>query len=99
MRTIRSPAAGFVQFSGRVVDRDLITIDHGNGLVTTLEPVTSPLVAGDRVARGEDVGIVRDGGHTPAGGVHFGVRWHGEYINPMVVLGGVPRAVLLPCCA
>jgi|TARA_B100000678_G_scaffold39158_1_gene28820 murein DD-endopeptidase MepM/ murein hydrolase activator NlpD len=99
VRTIRSPAAGFVQFSGRVVDRDLITIDHGNGLVTTLEPVTSPLVAGDRVARGEDVGIVGDGGHTPAGGVHFGVRWHGEYINPMVVLGGVPRAVLLPCCA
>lgn len=98
VRAVRSPAAGVVQFSGRVVDRDLITIDHGNGLVTTLEPVTSPLAVGDRVGRSEEVGVVDEGGHTPAGAVHFGVRWHGEYINPMVLLGGVPRAVLLPCC-
>lgn len=98
IRTVRSPAAGVVQFNGRVVDRDLITIDHGNGLVTTLEPVTSPLAVGDRVGRGEEVGVGDEGGHTPAGAVHFGVRWHGEYINPMVLLGGVPRAVLLPCC-
>ena len=98
IRSVRSPAAGVVQFTGRVVDRDLITIDHGNGLVTTLEPVTSPLAVGDRVGRGAEVGIVAEGGHTPPGAVHFGVRWHGEYINPMVLLGGVPRAVLLPCC-
>ncbi|MBD3751382.1 MAG: M23 family metallopeptidase [Micrococcales bacterium] len=98
IRTVRSPAAGVVQFSGRVVDRDLITIDHGNGLVTTLEPVTSPLSRGDRVARGDEVGVVSEGGHTPVGAVHFGVRWQGEYINPLVLLGGVPRAVLLPCC-
>lgn len=98
VRTVRSPAPGVVQFSGRVVDRDVITIDHGNGLVTTLEPVTSSLSTGDRVERGEDVGVVSEGGHTPVGAVHFGVRWNGEYINPIVLLGGVPRAVLLPCC-
>lgn len=98
VRAVRSPAAGVVQFSGRVVDRELITIDHGNGLVTTMEPVTSSLSAGDRVARGEEVGVVSEGGHTPVGAVHFGVRWNGEYINPLVLLGGVPRAVLLPCC-
>jgi murein DD-endopeptidase MepM/ murein hydrolase activator NlpD len=97
-RTVRSPAPGVVRFTGTVVDRDLITIDHGDGFVTTLEPVASPLRVGDRVDRGQHVGIVTEGGHAPRDAVHFGVRWHGEYINPMLLLGGVPRAILLPCC-
>ena len=50
------------------------------------------------MARGEAVGELAFGGHTAPGAVHFGVRYEGEYINPLVLLGGVPRAVLLPCC-
>ena len=38
------------------------------------------------------------GGHAVPGTLHFGVRLHGRYINPMLLLGGVPRAVLVPCC-
>lgn len=95
---VRSPAAGIVAFAGRVVDRDLVTIDHGNGLVTTLEPVTASVAEGQRVERGQPVGAIAAGGHAPAGAVHFGVRRDGEYINPMLLLGGVPRAILLPCC-
>ena len=30
------------------------------------------------------------------GCVHFGVRVHGEYVSPLLFLGGLPRAVLLP---
>lgn len=93
-----APASGVVAFSGTVVDRPLITIDHGGGLVTTLEPVESDLSPGDPVARGEAVGRVAVGGHATPGAVHFGVRLDGEYINPMLLLGGIPRAVLLPCC-
>ena len=48
--------------------------------------------------RGDEVGVVALGGHTAAGALHFGVRLDGEYINPLLLLGGVPRAVLLPCC-
>ncbi|WP_275934957.1 hypothetical protein [Microbacterium testaceum] len=44
------------------------------------------------------MGGVATGGHTGPGTVHFGVRLDGEYINPLRLLGGVPRAVLLPCC-
>mgnify|MGYP001116210698 CR=1 FL=1 len=44
------------------------------------------------------VGTVDVGGHTPAGAVHFGVREDGVYINPLLLLGGVERAILLPCC-
>lgn len=97
--SVMAPASGVVAFSGTVVDRPLITIDHGDGLVTTLEPVASELSPGDAVARGDDVGTVASGGSAPPGAVHFGVRWHGEYVNPLLLLGGVPRAILLPCCA
>lgn len=95
---VRAPADGVVAFSGRVVDRGVVTIDHGDGLVTTLEPVEDAPPVGSVVARGDAVGVVRGGGHTAEGAVHFGVRRHGEYINPALLLGGVPRAVLLPCC-
>ncbi|GAA3772457.1 hypothetical protein GCM10022240_25660 [Microbacterium kribbense] len=96
---VRAPQRGVVAFSGRVADRPIVTIDHGDGLVTTLEPVASDLVAGAAIARGAVVGTVSAGGHAAPGTVHFGVRLHGDYINPMLLLGGVPRAVLLPCCA
>jgi murein DD-endopeptidase MepM/ murein hydrolase activator NlpD len=93
-----APAAGIVAFSGAVAGRGILTIDHGNGLVTTLEPVVSDLSAGDGVARGDPVATVGLGGHATSGALHFGVRLDGEYINPMLLLGDPPRAVLLPCC-
>jgi murein DD-endopeptidase MepM/ murein hydrolase activator NlpD len=95
---VRAPADGIVAFAGRVAGRGVLTIDHGSGLVTTLEPVDTTLVPGASVRRGEDVGTLALGGHAAAGDLHFGVRLNGEYINPMLLLGGVPRAVLLPCC-
>lgn len=96
--SVRSPAAGTVAFAGAVAGRGVVTIDHGDGLVTTLEPVDASVTAGQPVARGEGVAVVSVGGHAEAGTVHFGVRLDGEYINPLLLLGGVPRAVLLPCC-
>lgn len=95
---VTAPADGVVAFRGSVADRPLITIDHGSGLVSTFEPLTSPLSPGDAVAAGDEVGVVDHGGHTPPGAVHLGVRLDGDYINPMLLFGEVPRAVLLPCC-
>ncbi len=96
--TIRAPAPGVVAFRGTVADRPLITISHAGGLVTTLEPVLSTLNPGDPVTTGTDVGTLAVGGHSAPGALHVGVRWHGAYINPLLLFGGVPRAVLLPCC-
>lgn len=95
---IASPAAGVVAFAGSVAGRPLVTIDHGAGLVTTLEPVRALVPVGAAVTAAQTVGTVDAGGHTPPGSAHFGVREHGEYINPMLLFGEVPRAVLLPCC-
>ena len=95
---VSAPAAGIVAFRGTVVDRPLITIEHAGGLVSTFEPVMSPLAPGDAVAAGDVIGVVESGGHTPTGAVHLGVRLEGDYINPMLLFGPVARAVLLPCC-
>lgn len=93
-----APADGVVAFRGTVVNRAVLTIEHTGGLVTTLEPVRSTLVAGDVVSAGQALGVLDIGGHTAAGSLHLGVRLDGDYINPLLLFDGVPRAVLLPCC-
>lgn len=95
---VRAPDDGVVAFAGDVAGRGILTIEHSGGLVSTLEPIATQLRAGDVVARGETVGVVDRGGHAADGAVHLGVRRDGEYVNPLLLLGGVPRAVLLPCC-
>lgn len=96
---VRAPAAGTIAFRGVVVDRPLLTIAHDGNLVTTLEPVSSTLAPGDAVRAGDVVGHLSTGGHASPGTLHLGVRHEGAYINPMALFGGVPRAILLPCCA
>lgn len=95
---IVAPADGVVAFRGVVVDRPLITIDHGGGLVSTLEPVESELSPGEVVGRGQMVGTISRGGHTVKGALHLGARLDGDYINPLALLGAAERPVLLPCC-
>lgn len=94
--TILAPAAGIVYFAGRVVDRDVITIEHEGGFLASFEPVLSELAAGDTVTAGQVIGTVDRGGHCANSCLHFGVRLDGEYLSPLMMLGGVPRAVLLP---
>lgn len=95
---VHAPADGVVAFRGVVVDRPLITIDHGSGVVTTFEPVTSTLEPGSAISAGDEIGVVATGGHSPAGEMHLGVRWNDVYINPLLMFQKVPRAILLPCC-
>lgn len=96
---VRAVMAGVVHFAGVVVDRPVITIRDGQ-LLATVEPV-EPLVAeGDRVVAGQVIGTLLPGHCAPAprGGpcVHLGVRLAGEYVSPLLYLGGLRRAVLLP---
>ena len=95
---VRAPADGVIAFSGDIAGRGVVTIDHDGGLVTTLEPVAGELAVGQRVEQGQRIGIASVGGHAAPGTIHFGVRLDGEYINPLLLFGALPRAVLLPCC-
>ncbi|MGN6272502.1 MAG: M23 family metallopeptidase [Protaetiibacter sp.] len=93
---VRAPADGVVHFSGVVVDRPVLSIDHGGGVLSSYEPVESALHEGEVVRRGQVVGELQAGHCGDGGCLHFGVRVHGEYVSPLLFLGGQPRAVLLP---
>jgi murein DD-endopeptidase MepM/ murein hydrolase activator NlpD len=92
---VLAPADGVVHFVGVVVDRPVLSIAHAGGVLSSFEPVTSPLHAGDVVQRGEVVGVLLPG-HCAEPCLHLGARVDGEYVNPLVFLGGVPHAVLYP---
>jgi murein DD-endopeptidase MepM/ murein hydrolase activator NlpD len=53
-----APADGSVSFIGKVVDRQVLSLSHQGGLVSSYEPVCSSLVVGQEVAAGELVGEV-----------------------------------------
>ena len=95
-REVVAPADGVVSFAGVVVDRPVLSIEHADGLVSSLEPVTAGVRVGDRVAAGQPVGQVAAGGHCAARCLHLGARLNGGYVSPLLYLVGVPRAVLLP---
>lgn len=91
-----APADGMVSFAGTVAGRPVLSIGHPGDLISTVEPVLADVVEGEPVTAGQQVGRVATGGHCADACLHFGVRLHGRYVSPMLVLGEVPRAVLLP---
>jgi murein DD-endopeptidase MepM/ murein hydrolase activator NlpD len=92
-----APSAGRVSFVGVVVDRPVLTIDHGNGLRSSFEPVASALTVGSAVAEGDVVGQVQPGhcGRAPPC-LHWGVRRGDEYVNPLAFVMDLRPSVLLP---
>lgn len=92
---VRAPADGVVHFAGVVVDRPVLSIAHAGGVLSSYEPVETSLAAGDAVRRGQAIGTLA-AGHCASGCLHFGVRVDGRYVNPLLFLGEVPWAVLLP---
>lgn len=95
---IRAPAAGTVSFSGRVVDRGVVTITTDDGYRTSFEPVTDQAARGTRVRAG-DVVARRDPavGHDGCGScLHWGVRRGEDYVNPLSLVGVLGPSVLLP---
>lgn len=93
---VTAPADATVRFAGVVVDRPVITLDHGGGVLSSYEPVASTVVAGQPVARGAVIGHLASGGHCAASCVHVGVRVDGEYVSPLLFFAVVPPSVLLP---
>lgn len=95
---VRSPAAGVVIVARVIVDRGVVTVQHDDGGLTSLEPVDAAASPGDRVVAGDVVGTVADTtGHcAPQACLHWGVRVDGDYIDPLDTLAGYGRVRLLP---
>ena len=83
-----------VAFAGRVVDRDVVTLDADGGWLATFDGATSLVEVGSMVEAGEPVAVVSPTPHCVC--VHVSLRYSGEYVNPLLAWGEVPRAVLLP---
>ncbi len=100
---VLAPTSGTVVFAGRVVDRDVVSIEALDGTRATLEPVTAAVSVGDAVLVGGAVGTVAVGAShcAPASCLHWGVRvGRDTYLDPLLVLlsGGPPGppALLTP---
>lgn len=95
--SITAPAEGEVSFAGVVVDRPVLSIRHAHGYLSSFEPVETDLKVGDSVSTGDPVGTLVAGHRPcPAPCLHWGVRLHGEYINPLLLTGDLEPSVLLP---
>ncbi|GLZ31312.1 hypothetical protein Lesp02_35000 [Lentzea sp. NBRC 105346] len=85
---------GVVVFAGLLVDRSLVSLDHGS-LRTTYEPVTPSVAVHQRVRRGEVIGTLA-GGHPGCDScLHWGARRGPEYLNPLRLVSP-GRVRLLP---
>jgi len=77
----------------------VLSLDQGNGRISSFEPVVSGLRRGDLVRQGDAIGVLAStAGHCPPDiCLHWGVRSAGRYIDPLSLLpGGHGPAVLLP---
>jgi murein DD-endopeptidase MepM/ murein hydrolase activator NlpD len=104
-----APRAGTVHFAGQVAGRPVVTLAHGGGLFSSVEPVVAAeqLAVGDRVATGDPLGTVDpEVDHCPETCVHWGVRipegwvvdgtaWD-RYLDPLVLVGWAGPSVLWP---
>lgn len=96
-----APHEGTVSFVGKVVNRNLLSIRHSNGMVTSLEPVCSKLTKGDVVETGQSIGEVCFGTEyvshcLPRLCLHFSLRAENGYLSPLLVLGALSPSRLKP---
>lgn len=86
---------GRVAVAGPVAGRPVVVLLHRGPLRTTYLPVDPQVEVGDRVSRGQVIGVVGGAPHCPGGCVHWGARDDDGYLDPLSLLRSRP-VVLLP---
>jgi murein DD-endopeptidase MepM/ murein hydrolase activator NlpD len=88
--TVLAAADGTVVYADDLAGRGVVSIEHDGGLRTTYEPVRALVAAGDRVSRGQPIGLV-EAGHPPcalAACLHLGARLPDRiYLDPLALFG------------
>jgi hypothetical protein len=86
---IRAPAAGVVSFArpDLYLTGGTVLLDHGHGLSSNFLHLSRLDVAvGQRVARGEVIGLVGATGRATGPHLHWGMNWFGVRIDPALRL-------------
>ncbi|VEI12684.1 M23 family metallopeptidase [Trueperella bialowiezensis] len=94
-QSVYAAADGTVIYSGWLNDRQLVSIEHADGIRTTYEPLIPAVRRGQDVTRGEVIGYV-DGTHcAPLPCLHWGAkRGSSDYIDPLTLLQRAPIRLL-----
>lgn len=96
---IHSPSDGFIHFSGKVVDRHIVTVMTNSGKRVSFEPVCTDLARGDKVSRGQVIGYhcETDSDYEAhcESCIHASVRDDFGYLSPMHMFGQLSPSVLL----
>jgi murein DD-endopeptidase MepM/ murein hydrolase activator NlpD len=62
-------------------------LDHGQGLLTLYLHLSEFKVReGERVTRGQELGLSGDSGRATGPHLHIAVRWQGIYVNPATLM-------------
>lgn len=97
--SIHAPSDGVIHFSGKVVDRHLVTVMTNSGKRVSFEPVCTDLARGEKVNRGQVIGYNCDTdsryeAHCESC-IHASVRDDYGYLSPMHMFGQLSPSVLL----
>ena len=86
---VKAAAPGRVIFSGFVAGYgNMVEIDHGGGWATRYGHNSANLVAaGDKVAVGQQIGLVGQTGRATGDHLHFEVQRDGKAVSPALFLG------------
>lgn len=80
-------ADGRVLYAGQLNDRELVSIEHADGIRTTYEPLRPVVARGDVVSRGDLVGYVSGHHCAPSACLHWGAkRGSDDYVDPLSLL-------------
>jgi murein DD-endopeptidase MepM/ murein hydrolase activator NlpD len=84
---VSSPAAGIVSFANWSGGYGLlVTVDHGNGLQTRFAHLSRLMVnAGQKVIRGQLLGLVGSSGRSTGSHLHYEMRQNGRAVDPLAV--------------
>ncbi|WP_225872082.1 M23 family metallopeptidase [Scrofimicrobium canadense] len=83
--TVHAPADGTVIYAGMLVNRQVISILHRDGVRSTFEPVEPVVTKGQEVRQGDIVATVLEG-HSP-GALHWGAKLGPKhYVDPLSML-------------
>jgi len=64
-----------------------VVLDHGQGLLTIYMHLSEIKVKeGEKIERGEDIGLSGGSGRATGPHLHLAVRWQGIYLNPATLL-------------
>ena len=96
---IGSPIDGVITFAGKVIDREVVTVQTPAGYLASFEPACSKVAIGERVIRGQVIA-----NHCPPSEqyqyhcescVHFSARNSFGYLSPLFLMGKLEPSVLV----